>query len=198
MNSSLLIEHFRSKDPVIESLIEMHGPITLPDRRDYFNSIVHSIVSQQISTKAADAIYKKFLSKFSNVLDPKIILNTSVEELREIGLSKQKCSYVHDLSRTFLEQSETFAELENMSDEEIVKFLTQIKGIGVWTAQMFLIFTLNRRDVFPIDDFGIKKAMSKFYNLSENPMKPELKSIADEWRPYRSTASLYLWRSLDN
>lgn len=181
-------------DPVIGELIAKHGHIAMRPERDYFEALASAIVGQQISVKAAAKIFERF--RDSTQLDP---LKTSLltdEQVKTIGLSGQKSRYIRDLAAHFVEDSAVFNHLDSLSDDDVIAELTRIKGIGVWTAQMFLIFTLHRPDVFAPDDRGLQLAVEKLYDRTFT--RSELEDVAQKWSPYRSTASVHLWRSLDN
>lgn len=183
------------RDPVLAQVIARHAPLALRPERDYFEALSSSIISQQISVKAAASIFGRF--KGVTKLQPEIVANLSNEQVKTIGLSGQKTKYLRDLAEHFVRDSAVFNHLDSLSDDEVIAELTRVKGIGVWTAQMFLLFTLHRPDVFAPDDRGLQLAIEKLYGLSAG--RAELEKFAEEkWAPYRSTASLYLWRSLDN
>ena len=183
-------------DPVIGAIIQHNGPIVHIPREDYFVSLARSIISQQISVKAAAKIFERF--KDMTQLDPHHIITLTDKETKIIGLSGQKFKYLHDLAEHFIRDSAVFNHLDSLSDEEVIVELTRVKGIGVWTAQMFLMFTLIRPDVFAPDDRGLQLAIQKLYTLPSVPPRSELEAIAATWSPYRTTACWHLWRSLDN
>lgn len=188
--------HIHPKCPKMAALIEQHSP--LPDRteRDPYRSLVDAIISQQISVAAARNILKRLDARYNGVLDPSILANTDLDEFRESGVSKQKAIYIIATSKHFLENAADWERMPEMSDPEVIAFLTEIKGIGVWTAQMFLMFTLNRPDVFPVGDFGIRKAMHQLYGWKTERKHSTLENKAKLWAPYRTTACMALWRSL--
>ena len=189
--------HFKSADPKIHDLIASLGSMQLPIVRDYYDALIRAIVGQQVSTKAAQAVYDKLLSRYNSILDPGILKEASQEELREAGISRQKHKYIVDLSTHFVEKPEIFEKLETLEDDRVIESLTAIKGIGVWTAQMFLMFTLRRMDVFPVDDLGIRTAMAKLYDFDRDATPKKLYlELSQPWAPYRSVASWYLWESL--
>lgn len=165
-------------------------------RGDYFASLSRSIIGQQVSVAAANAIASRFTEKTG--MDPVRVVALSDEDIKTIGLSKQKAGYIRDLASHFVSNQEVYNHLESLSDEEVILELTAVKGIGVWTAQMFLMFTLLRPDVFAPDDAGLQRAMLKLYKWDSLPPKNELVAAAENWRPYRTIASLHLWQSLDN
>jgi DNA-3-methyladenine glycosylase II len=177
-------------------LIRRNGPIVREPRTDFFASLARSIISQQISVKAAAAILGRF--EAATNMDPARIVALTQDQARTIGLSGQKYKYIHDLAEHFVRDSMVFNHLDTLSDDEVIEELTKIKGIGVWTAQMFLMFTLVRPDVFAPDDRGLQLAVKKLYDLPDVPSRTELMDIAAKWAPYRTVASWHLWHSLDN
>jgi DNA-3-methyladenine glycosylase II len=183
-------------DPILGKLIKMQKPITHKHRTDYFYSLCSSIISQQISTAAAAAVFGRFDAATN--CDPEKILSLSDEEMRAIGLSRQKTSYIRDIAQHFAEDPKIYEHLDKLGDDEVAEELIKLKGIGAWTAQMFLMFTLVRLDIFAPDDVGIQRAMKKLYGWDELPEREELIKIADKWRPYRTVACWHLWRSLNN
>lgn len=184
------------KDKVMKQLIYENSPLSQRgEREDYFESLARSIVSQQISVQAARSVWERFV-KVTN-LDVYKVLHMDDYQVKMIGLSRQKRQYLVDIANHFISQPEIFRDFSKLSDEEVVKILTKIKGIGVWTAQMFLIFTLNRPDVFAPDDRGLQKAIENNYDLIDYSKKSLIR-LSENWRPYRSTACLYLWESLHN
>ncbi|QEG24116.1 DNA-3-methyladenine glycosylase family protein [Mariniblastus fucicola] len=199
--------HLRKSDPKLGAIIKSVGPFTTKARRDRFGTLVRSIVSQQIATAAAEAIKsrletaiednRKTARKRGQPYCPKTILDFSVDELREIGLSRQKATYVQSLAQHVVDGDVDLAEIHKLDDETIIESLTQVKGIGRWTAQMFLIFSLARLDVLPVDDLGVRTAVKNVYGLGDLPAKSEMEEIAEPWRPYASIASWYMWRSLE-
>jgi DNA-3-methyladenine glycosylase II len=190
------------RDPVLRAIIARYGPCGIKTGReaDIFCGLVESIVSQQLSTKAAATIYGRLraLMPEGGAPTPEAILPLSEEALRAVGLSRQKVSYVRDLSRRVIDGSLKTSTLATLTDDDVVAQLTQIKGIGRWTADMILIFRLARPDVLPVGDLGIVKAVQKAYGLRKPPDATRLLKIGEPWRPYRSIASWYLWRSLEN
>jgi DNA-3-methyladenine glycosylase II len=190
------------RDPVMRPIIRRYGPCGIRSDReaDIFCGLVESIVSQQLSTKAAATIYARLraLMPEGGTPTPDAIHQLADEALRGVGLSRQKVSYVRNLSQRVLNGSLKTDAFAAMSDEEVVAQLTQIKGIGQWTADMILIFRLARPDVLPVGDLGIVKAVQKAYGLRKTPDAKRLLKIGERWRPYRSIASWYLWRSLEN
>ena len=190
--------HLQSADPVMKTIIDAVGPYTLRFERDRFAMLVRSIVSQQISTTAARAIRRRLQELAGpDGFTAHNLSRFSVDELRSAGLSLQKASYVVDLASKVDNGILDLRQIGRLSDEEVVAALTQVKGIGRWTAQMFLIFALGRPDVFPHDDLGVRAAIRDRYGLSELPDKTTSQAIAAPWRPYASVATWYCWRILD-
>ena len=190
--------HLRAADPVMKAMIDAVGPYTLRFERDRFAMLVRSIVSQQISTIAARAIRKRLMDLVGpDGLTAGNLARFNTDQLRSVGLSLQKASYVADLVAKVNDGSIDLRQIGRLSDEAVVESLTQVKGIGRWTAQMFLIFSLGRPDVFPHDDLGVRTAIRDRYGLDDLPDKTRSHSIAAPWRPYASVASWYCWRSLD-
>lgn len=190
--------HLRAADPVMKVMIDAVGPYTLRFERDRFAMLVRSIISQQISTSAARAIRKRLMDLVSaDGLTPDRLAEYTIDELRSVGLSSQKASYVADLAAKVNDGTVDLRQIGRLSDEAVVGSLVQVKGIGRWTAQMFLIFSLGRPDVFPHDDLGVRTAIRDRYGLEDLPDKTTSHAIAAPWRPYASVASWYCWRSLD-
>ena len=188
-------KYLMAHDPIMRALIAQHGSIAMRPERGYFEALASSIISQQISVKAAASIFARF--KDSTKLLPETVASLSDEQTKAIGLSGQKTKYLRDLAQHFVDDSAVFNHLGSLSDDEVISELTRVKGIGVWTAQMFLLFTLQRPDVFAPDDRGLQLAVKKLYGFELG--RSELEQFAEEkWAPYRSLACLYLWRSLDN
>jgi DNA-3-methyladenine glycosylase II len=189
------------RDPVLAAIIKRHGACGLRTARgpDIFNGLIQSIISQQLSTKAAATIYGRFLALLPAGQEPAPhhVLPLEDEAMRSVGLSRQKISYLRDLSEKVLDGSLQPDRLAGLSDEAVLEALTRVKGVGRWTAEMILIFRLLRPDVLPVGDLGIVKAIQKAYGLRKTPDAKRMLTIAEPWRPYRTVASWYLWRSLD-
>jgi DNA-3-methyladenine glycosylase II len=194
------LAHLSAADPVMARLINERGPLQLSYTTDYFFTLLDAIASQQLSSKAAATIVSriKALVPHRDAPDPQSILDLPDEALRTAGLSWKKVSYVKDLARHVASGELDLEHISQMEDEAIIKELVAVKGIGRWTAEMFLIFSLARPDVMAVDDYGLQVAMQRLYNLPTLPKPAAMREIAEPWRPYRSYASLYLWRSLDN
>jgi DNA-3-methyladenine glycosylase II len=189
------------RDPVMRELIRRHGPCGLADNQhaDPYKALVHSIMSQQLSLKAAATIARRFNDLFGGAFPtPRQVLEMPEAQLRAVGLSGMKVSFVRDLARRIGEGSLRLDELDAMSDEEVIGALTEVRGIGRWTAEMFLMFRLHRPDILPLGDLGIVNAIKKQYGLRKTPTPERMTRIGEAWRPYRSTACWYLWASLDN
>lgn len=179
-------------------MIRSVGSYSIPSGAEPFQSLVEAIVYQQLAGSAADAIYGRILKIYNGKFPaPVRLIRTSAERLRSVGLSGKKTEYIYDLARHVHDGSIDLATLDSMGDEQIVEKLTQVRGIGTWTAEMFLIFCLGRPDVLPVGDLGLRRAMLKLYRLRSLPEPEKMKKIAEPWRPYRSVATWYLWKSLD-
>jgi DNA-3-methyladenine glycosylase II len=192
------VKYLSEADPQLAGVIKTVGKYSIKIRTNAFQSLVESIIYQQLAGSAANIIYTRFIKHYNNVLPkPMQIISTSDIELKsKIGLSSNKVRYLKDLS-TKVEQGKINLELlSTMSDEEVIAELTLVKGIGRWTAEMFLIFCLERPDILPVTDLGIRKAAHKLYSLPELPKPAELLAISQPWRPHRTVASWYLWKSL--
>ena len=183
-------------DPVMSSLAGRYAGTSLVSRGDPFITLVRSIVGQQISVKAADSVWAR-LNDAVPALSPGTLLSCTTEQLRQCGLSARKVEYIADLAAHFENGQIHAHRWPAMGDAEIIAELTAVRGIGVWTAEMFLIFNQLRPDVFPLDDIGLQKAVARHYFAGERPGRRELASIGERWRPWRSVATWYLWRSLD-
>jgi DNA-3-methyladenine glycosylase II len=188
------------RDPVLRDLMRRHGACGLANRQqaDPFMALTHAIIAQQLSTKAATTIAGRFDMLFEGRPTPGHVTATSEAELRSVGLSTQKIRYMRDLSEKIETGALQLDRLNEMSDEEVIAALTLVKGIGRWTAEMFLMFRLHRPDVLPVDDLGIVKAVKRAYQLRALPTPRRLLRLGESWRPYRSVACWYLWASLGN
>jgi DNA-3-methyladenine glycosylase II len=189
------------RDPVLAALIRRHGPCGLvaAQRADHFSALVRAITFQQLSTKAASTIYGRMVALMpGGVPTPAGFAGITDEQLRTAGMSRQKSAYLRDLCEKVASKAIDLDALDTMTDDEVVAALVQVKGIGRWSADMFLIFRLLRPDVLPVGDLGILTAVQKAYRLRKRPTPDRLRKIGEAWRPYRSVASWYLWRSLDN
>jgi DNA-3-methyladenine glycosylase II len=192
-------EHLIRVDKTLAAIIDRHGPCSLSKRSDYFAVLCESIISQQLSVKAADTIHRRFCGLFDgSTPKPCELLIFDDEIIRGIGISKQKTGYLKDLSEKIISLDINPSEFDSMGDEDIINVLTKVKGIGRWTAEMFLIFALNRSDVLPVDDLGLKKAVWFQYKLKEMPGSDRIREIAGRWHPFATLATWYLWRSIEN
>jgi len=192
------VRYLSKVDPQLRILIITIGKYSIKIRASAFQSLVESIIYQQLTGSAANVIYGRFIKYYNNVMPtPMEIISTSDIELKyKVGLSSKKVQYLKDLSTRVVEQKLDLDLLSAMSDEEVINQLIQVKGIGRWTAEMFLIFCLGRPDVLPVTDLGIRKAMQKVYSIPELPKPAEMLTIAQPWRPHRTVATWYLWKSL--
>jgi DNA-3-methyladenine glycosylase II len=191
-----------TRDRIMKRLIKDHGEVELTKKKNAYLHLCLSILSQQLSTKVARVIKDRFLALYEGKFPtPQQIIDTPVTTLRGIGFSNAKASYIHNVALFAMEQGMEDRKLSKMSDEEVIDYLVPIKGVGRWTVEMLLMFTLGREDVFAVDDLGIQNAMINLYGLDKTDkkkMKAEMIEIAEQWKPFRSYACLYLWRSLDN
>lgn len=186
-----------SKDKKLAKIIELQEPYTLELRKKVYLRLCASILSQQLSTKVAKVLYQRFLDLFrGKEPTPKQISDTPASVFRNIGFSNAKASYVHNVARFFVENKITDGALYKMSNEEVLELLTQIKGVGKWTVEMILMFTLGREDIFAMDDLGLKQSVMKLYNIKETEPKlirEKIQKISLKWSPYRTYACVYLW-----
>jgi len=188
------------QDKKLEPLIKKVGPLSYAPEQDIFIALLRAIVSQQLSDKAAATIWKRFLALFTNgVPDAKKLLRFSDDKLRAVGLSYQKAGYLKNIADFSLEHKLDAKSLKAMDDEDLILFLTQIKGVGRWTTEMILMFSLARPDVFPLDDVGIQNGMKVLYGLKgeKKKLQARMLKVAEQWRPYRSLACFYIWRYKD-
>lgn len=197
--SRAALRHLRAADPRFAPLIEAHGPPQFSRTRNSFRSLARAIVYQQISGTAARAIYRRFLDLFegSHFPTPEAVAALSVDELREAGLSRQKATYIREVALAFVDRRIVPRRFNRMSNAEISEVLTAVKGIGQWSADMFLMFALDRPDVLPVGDLGVQKGMARFLGLRELPTPDKMIARAEPWRPHRSAASWYMWRVID-
>jgi DNA-3-methyladenine glycosylase II len=186
------------KDPILEKLYKTHGPHKFEDRSErLMEELIEAIINQQLSGKAADTIYSRFLKLFrtDKFPTPEQILKADVEKLRSAGMSYSKANYIQNIARAFRNKNIKIEKIKKMSGEEVIKELTKIKGVGKWTAEMILIFTLNRIDVFSLGDAGLKRAIKNLYGITD---EKKILKLSETWKPYRSFACWYLWQSLNN
>ena len=191
------VQQLRAADPLLRAVIDQVGPLEQSLEPDLWWALVDAICSQQLSVKASATILGRVEALTGNGRPgPQDMLDLPVETLRGAGLSGAKTRYVKDLAERWLDGSLPHADIPRLSDEEVIAALTLVKGIGVWTAEMVLMFALGRPDVLPVDDLGIRVAAQRIYGLAERPGAEELRAIGEPWRPHRTLASRYLWRSL--
>ena len=190
------LKHLRHSDPILAAIIDRVGPCRIEYSEPTFAALVRSIVFQQLSGKAASTIFGRVVQAVGEIT-PERLAAQSPEELRPLGLSGQKAKYILDLAEKTRTGVVRFQDLPALADDAVIEHLTQVKGVGVWTAHMFLIFALRRPDVLPTGDLGIRNAAQRAYGLKEAPKPEKLENLARKWRPYASVASWYLWRSID-
>lgn len=207
------LNHLKNSDPVMRAIIERVGPYRITYREPTFHSLARAIAYQQLNGKAASTIFARFTALAGDPLTPEGVLKLTLDEMRSVGLSKQKSSYLLDMADRARRGELDFLRVPQMSDDEVIAHLTQVKGVGVWTAHMFLMFSLQRANILPTGDFGIRMAMFRHYldksRANKNgagkkrkrkiklPSPGQMEKIAKCWEPYRSVACWYLWRSLD-
>lgn len=193
------LRHLRQADQRLAVLIKQHGPPRLQRSRNYFRSLASAIIYQQLSGKAAGTIYARFLGLFPDGHFPKPadVLAVPHETLRSVGLSNQKAHYLLDLASKFEDGTLQPGRFSRMNDEDLGRALIQVKGIGQWSVDMFLMFALNRPDVLPTGDLGIQKGMQRFFSMRVPPGEGEMIRLAEPWRPYRTVASWYMWRVVE-
>ena len=198
--SKKALQHL-SNDPLLKKVIETTPLSISKNNGDVYGALVRSIISQQLSVKAAATIYKRFLDLFeNNYPHHQQVINMEPETMREVGLSRQKSGYIKNVATFFLEEQIHNNDWASQSDAEIIKSLTQIKGVGVWTVEMILMFTLDRPDVLPVGDLGIQQAMISLYGIEaeKKRLKEKMAEIAEQWRPHRTLACKYLWEWKDS
>jgi DNA-3-methyladenine glycosylase II len=189
--------HLAKADPVMAGIVARVGPCTLAPRTDYFAALCQSIINQQISAAAGASVYRKFRALFPRGKpSPAGLLRVDDVNLRAAGLSRQKALYLRGIARAFADGAIPVRRFRSMEDEALIESLITLKGVGRWTAEVFLMFVLGRQDMLPVDDLGLRVAMQRAYKLRQRPKPEKMREIAKAWRPYRSVASWYLWRSL--
>lgn len=191
------VSHLRNADPILAEIVQRVGPCKMAVREPTFETLARSITFQQLSGKAAGTIFGRLQKAVGRRFTATAFLRLSEQELRACGLSRQKVASLTDLAMHVASRKLSFRKLGAMSDEEVVAELSQVRGIGVWTVQMFLIFALQRPNVLPVGDLGVRNAVRKAYGLPAMPKPSELAEIAQKWHPYCSVATWYLWRSLE-
>jgi DNA-3-methyladenine glycosylase II len=189
--------HLSQADPVLGRIIEQVGPYRLKRRPESFQALIRAIIFQQLAGRAAQAIYDRFVALFGDGAfpEPRDVLEVSPRRLKRAGLSRAKIVYLRELAAHVADGRVDFRRLARMDDEAIIAELTQVKGIGRWTAEMFLMFNLGRPDVLPVDDLGFRSAVMRAYGMAALPGAKELRAMGERWRPYRSAAVWYLWQS---
>jgi DNA-3-methyladenine glycosylase II len=192
--------HLAEHDPVMAHLIATHPAPTFEKHPHYYRELMSSIISQQLSVKAAATIEQRFVGLFGHFPLPEEVFNTTIEEMRAIGLSRQKAGYIIAIAEHARDFPDAFLKLDTLENDDIIRELTAIKGVGVWTVHMFLMFCMARLDILPSGDLGIKRAIERVYGLPLLPTPEQVETLAAErgWHPYASVASRYLWLSLDN
>lgn len=200
MVKNAILAHFRSVDPILYSLVEKVTlpPISKRQPDQYFHHLCHEIIGQQLSGKVVDVLCDRFDKLFGKrKVTPENVLKFSEEKLRAIGMSWSKARFIRDLADKVSSKLVKLDQLAQFSDEDVIAELTKVKGIGPWTAEMFLMFTLGREDVFSFGDLGLKKAIMKLYKMKREPSRKKLESLSKKWSPYRTHAALVLWKSLE-
>ena len=185
------------RDPIFRRIVKKYKKGFLTTRNNPFFSLCRTIIGQQISTKAADSIWLKFEKKCKRNIKPKTILKISSRSLKSAGLSRQKISYLKNIAKAFINKSFDTAKLKKMNDNDAINYITKLKGLGVWSAEMFLMFNLNRQNIFPVKDIGLLRAISKNYKTGYPPSKKFLEKISKIHDGYRTVFTWYMWRSID-
>jgi DNA-3-methyladenine glycosylase II len=192
------ISHLQAADPVMGNIIERVGAYRIQFREPAFETLVRSIVYQQLSGRVAQTIFERLVAAVpGGLLTPQNVLALRPAKMRKLGLSKQKTLYIRDLARHTRDGALDFASLPALADAEVIERLTKVKGVGLWTAHMFLIFALRRTNILPVGDLGVRMAIQKAYALAELPKPAEMEALGQKWHPYCTVAAWYLWRSLD-
>jgi DNA-3-methyladenine glycosylase II len=188
---------FLKKDPKFTKIIQQVGKYNVKITKNRYRSLIEAIIAQQLSGSAAESILKRFRKLYkSNFPRPIEVLQTSDKKLRKVGLSKMKVIYIKELSKQIESRHLNMRNFSSLEDEQIIEHLTNVKGIGRWTAQMFLIFSMGRLDVLPAGDLGLKKGIQLMYSLNKLPTEEQIRPLAESWRPYRTVATWYIWKSL--
>lgn len=200
MNTKIIV-HFQTVDPILYSLLEKYPSlktITIEKSPDYFRNLCREIIGQQLSGKVADVMFDRFEKLFpKKLVTPKRVLSLSKEILRGTGMSWSKAGFLRDLAEKAISKLVRLDTLDQLPDAEIIRRLTRVKGIGPWTAEMFLMFTLGREDIFSYGDLGLRRAIQKLYAFKKEPSIKQMEKIVTKWKPYRTYAARILWRSLD-
>ncbi|MGA2410607.1 MAG: DNA-3-methyladenine glycosylase [Candidatus Binataceae bacterium] len=191
------VAHLRQADPVMAAIIDRVGPLKIGYRRERFPALAHAIIFQQLAGRAAQTIHDRFVLAIGGGLPtPEAVLAASDEVLRGAGLSRGKMAYLRDLASHVQNRSLDFKRMPRMDDDEIIAHLTRVKGIGRWTAEMFMMFNLRRPDILPVDDLGVRMAVMKAYGMREAPLPKQLREFGERWKPHRTAAAWYLWQSM--
>lgn len=193
----LITETLTQSDPKLKQIIDSCGFLDIRLKRDYFVALVRSIIGQQLSGKAAASIYQRLISSFNGCLSPDKLLGAEIQTFMSIGVSRTKTQFIKNLSEAIIDDNLCLEDLETLENKAVVRRLVEIKGIGQWTAEMFLIFSLGRQDVFPLGDGALRRAVASLYKRGNRVEESELIQISDKWRPFRTFASLYLWEAID-
>ncbi|KAK4781096.1 hypothetical protein SAY87_017202 [Trapa incisa] len=197
------LRHIRDSDPSLAGVIDSLAPPSFDSSSPPFISLTKSILYQQLATKAADAIYGRFLTLCGGdddgepVVSPETVLRLSAQQLRQVGVSGRKASYLHDLASKYRDGVLSDSSILEMEDETLLRVLTTVKGIGVWSVHMFMMFSLHRPDVLPVGDLGVRKGIQLLYKLKELPKPVEMEELCEKWKPYRSVGSWYMWRLME-
>lgn len=200
LDLSVAVAHLAAHDPIMAQLITAHPQPSFTKHPHYYRELMSSIISQQLSVKAAATIEQRFVALFGHFPVPQEVLTKTIDELRSIGLSRQKAGYIAAIAEHARDHPTAFLQLDDFDNDTIIRELTAIKGVGIWTVHMFLMFCMARLDVLPSGDLGIKRAIARAYDLPLIPTPEQVEVIANQrrWHPYESVASRYLWLSLDN
>lgn len=191
-----ILTHLKKHDPILKTIIERIGPIRVEYKSRDFGALLETILRQQLARNAADTILARFLELYNNnTPTPNQLLHTPDAKLKSAGISPQKLTYIKDLASKIVDGTIDFSKFTKMPDEEVAEQLMKVKGIGRWTSEMFLMFSLGRLDILPTGDLAFRKAIQQAYGFKEPPNHEEITSIGEKWRPYRSVGTIYLWRS---
>lgn len=192
------IKHLIKADPILASAISQLSRPVWRVEKNYFLSLVETIINQQLSDKAGATITRRFMLLFPNKnLKPEMVVKIPDEKIRQAGISYQKISYIKDLAKQIIDQKLSLKEIHKFSDEEVITQLIQVRGIGRWTAEMFLMFSLGREDIFSFGDLGLRNAIQRLYKLKKLPTQKQAEKISSKWKPFRTWACRYLWKSLE-
>jgi len=195
---NIAIDYLSKNDVILKCIIEKVGECTLEPSESYFRNILISVVSQQLSISAARSIWMRFENLLGERIDPKLVINIDNSKIRETGISNKKAEYVKDIAKYFMNKPEFSDEIKSLTDEEVIRELTSVRGIGTWTAQMFLIFSLCRQNVLPFGDVGFKRSIKIHYDIKKDVEILDVLRISEKWGNYKSIAVWYLWKGLDD